>query len=220
MVDRQLDICRGATVIDLDGTYSRQNTLKTYIRLGVRYLLSKWRLTSAVTVTTLVAIRGLKLISHTTMKFNALRIIGKDPELMEKFGAEIKSALNSDVKQFIERRKDAGDRILLATAAADFYIPAIWDGDFVATTFDNNELRLECRGEEKRRRVDQWLESNGLKLNYVLTDHHDDAPLLKVNRTGQNRLVNPSPETLRFFREFEPTHFLLIEELADDVITR
>lgn len=220
MVDRQLDSRAGATVVDLDGTYSRLNTLRTYISLGVRHLLSRGRIVSVSAVAALVAMRRLRLISHRTMKFNALKLIGKDQELLESFGEQINKSLNSDVTRFLAQRRAAGDRILLASAAADFYIPAVWDGEFVATATDGNPARLECRGDEKLRRVNQWLESNGLRLNYVLTDHHDDAPLLKANSTGENILVNPSEKTLRFFRELEPTHFLLIEELADDVVTR
>ena len=220
MVDRQLDSRAGATVVDLDGTYSRLNTLRAYISLGVRHLLSRGRIVSASAVAALVAMRRLRLISHRTMKFNALKLIGKDQELLESFGEQINKSLNSDVTRFLAQRRAAGDRILLASAAADFYIPAVWDGEFVATASEGNPARLECRGDEKLRRVNQWLESNGLRLNYVLTDHHDDAPLLKANSTGENILVNPSEKTLRFFRELEPTHFLLIEELADDVVTR
>lgn len=220
MVDRQLDSRAGATVVDLDGTYSRLNTLRAYISLGVRHLLSRGRIVSVSAVAALVAMRRLRLISHRTMKFNALKLIGKDQELLESFGQQINKSLNSDVTRFLAQRRAAGDRILLASAAADFYIPAVWDGEFVATASDGNPARLECRGDEKLRRVNQWLESNGLRLNYVLTDHHDDAPLLKANSTGENILVNPSEKTLRFFRELEPTHFLLIEELADDVVTR
>lgn len=220
MVDRQLDSRAGATVVDLDGTYSRLNTLRTYISLGVRHLLSRGRIVSASAVAALVAMRRLRLISHRTMKFNALKLIGKDQELLESFGEQINKSLNSDVTRFLAQRRAAGDRILLASAAADFYIPAVWNGEFVATASDGNPARLECRGDEKLRSVNQWLESNGLRLNYVLTDHHDDAPLLKANSTGENILVNPSEKTLRFFRELEPTHFLLIEELADDVVTR
>lgn len=154
------------------------------------------------------------------MKFNALRLIGRDTELLKSFGAGIKKSVNNDVRRFLDRRRAAGDRILLASAAADFYISAIWDGEYVATAMDDNAGRLECRGGEKLRRVCLWLEANGLKLNYVLTDHHDDAPLMQANKTGENILVKPSDKTLRFFRELEPTHFFLIEELADDIVTR
>lgn len=220
MVDRQLDSQLGATVVDLDGTYCTQNTLKAYISLGVRHLLSKGKIISAAEVSVLVIMRRLKIISHTTMKFNALRLIGRNTELLKSFGVGIKKSVNNDVRRFLDRRRAAGDRILLASAAADFYIPAIWDGEYVATAMDDNAGRLECRGEEKLRRVCLWLEANGLKLNYVLTDHHDDAPLMHANKTGENILVKPSDKTLRFFRELEPTHFLLIEELADDIVTR
>ena len=220
MVDRQLNSQAGATVVDLDGTYCRLNTLKAYIRLGFRRLLSRGKIASATTVAALVAMRRLRLISHRTMKFNTLRLIGRDTELLNSFGTYIKESVNTDVMRLLDRRLAAGDRILLASAAADFYIPAIWNGEFVATAMDKNAERLECRGEEKLRRVSLWLETNGLKLNYVLTDHHDDAPLMQANVTGENILVNPSDETLRFFRELEPTHFFLIEELADNVVTR
>ncbi|MDE5555267.1 MAG: hypothetical protein K2J10_08820, partial [Muribaculaceae bacterium] len=88
-------------------------------------------------------------------------------------------------------------------------------GNFVATQFQPNEPLTECMGEEKLRRVKQWLADNDCRLDCVVTDHKDDAPLLHFNSEGHNILVNPSASTLRFLRELEPTHFLLIEELGD-----
>lgn len=221
MVGRQLDnIIQGATVVDLDGTYVRVNTLKAYISIGIGHLLRRGRLFSAIAVAAIVVARRLRLIRHTTMKFKALNIIGSDPSLLNAFGAKMRRYVNDDVRRLLEWRQKSGDRILLASAATAFYIPVIWDGDFVATDFDGNYSHIECRGIEKLRRVSEWLEANNLKLNYVITDHHDDAPLLQANNEGTNVLVNPSAKTLRFFREFEPTHFLLIKEITDNGITR
>lgn len=202
-----------ATVIDLDGTYVRCSTLKTYMLHGLRYLMSKGRLIKAARVATLLSLYALGRISHVEMKFRCLALIPRDEKMLRHFGRKIRAKVNPDVIRLITKRSAEGHKFLLATASPDFYIPYIWDGDFVATAADNNPGCTECRGENKLAAVDKWLEQNGCRLDTIITDHHDDAPLIAANADGTNILVEPEKTTLDFFRKFEPAHFLLIDEL-------
>lgn len=215
MVNRHEEIerLRAATVIDLDGTYVRCSTLKAYMLHGLRYLVSKGRLIKASRVATLLSLYALGRISHVEMKFKCLALIPRDEKMLRSFGAKIRTKINPAVVKLVTKNIADGHKILLATASPDFYIPYIWDGDFVATAADNNPGFTECRGNNKLAAVNKWLEQNGCRLDTVITDHHDDAPLIAANADGTNILVEPDKTTLDFFREFEPAHFLLIDEL-------
>lgn len=165
---------QGATVVDLDGTLVKGNTLKMYLRAGAD--ISNFPLLCFFYLA-----RKLRLINHEGMKYEALKVVGRKPELLEKFKRMVEKSFNSDVLSFLQERRDAGDRILLATAAADFYIPAIWDGEFLASPWGGPDLR----GEIKKTAVEAWLMENNLKINYFLTDHPDDMPLVRfVEKNG------------------------------------
>lgn len=214
MVDRrEIDSLTPCTVIDLDGTYIDGNTLKIYLSSGIHYLSSHLKFKPLSSLMSAVAKRKAGLTSHNEMKRVILSTLFPFPEILSKFKDAADIRINPIVKDLISHRQQLGHRILLATAAPDFYVRSIWRGDFVATQFQPDQPLVECMGEEKLRRVKQWLSDNGCRLDCVVTDHKDDAPLLNYNSEGQNILVNPSDATLRFFRIIQPTHFLLIEEV-------
>lgn len=216
MVDRrEIDSLTPCTVIDLDGTYIDGNTLKIYLACGLRYLSSHFKIKQLSRLLLAVAKRKAGLSSHKEMKRVILSTLYAYPEILYTFKDAANLKINPLVKDLISHHQRFGRRILLATAAPEFYVSTVWHGDFVATQFQPNKPLTECLGVEKLRRVKQWLDDNGCRLVCVVTDHKDDAPLLHFNSDGQNILVNPSASTLRFFRELKPTHFLLIEELGD-----
>ena len=55
----------------------------------------------------------------------------------------------------------------------------------------------ECRGERKKSRVEEYLDTEKLTLEAVITDHSDDIPLIKacLNRGGKVTLVSPDKKT-------------------------
>lgn len=215
MVDRltNKETEKALTVVDLDGTYVTCNTLREYILTGLKHHLRRSHLLSSIKVSALMALRVLRLISHKTMKFGCLAALAKDSGFHAVFAAKMRASVNNEVVAIIESKRAEGHAVLLATAAPDFYVPLIWDGDYVATASVDNPDRTECRGEEKLRRVLEYARANGCHIDTVISDHHDDAPLLRYNSDGTNILVRPSDKTLRFFGELEPTHFLLIEQV-------
>ncbi len=216
MVDRrEIDSLTPCTVIDLDGTYIDGNTLKIYLACGFRYLSSHFKIKQLSRLLFAVAKRKAGLSSHNEMKRVILSTLYSYPDILNQFEVEANLKINPLVNDLISRQQQLGHRILIATAAPDFYVRTIWQGDFVATQFQPNKPLIECMSEEKLSRVKQWLADNDCRLDCVVTDHKDDAPLLHFNSEGHNILVNPSASTLRFLRELEPTHFLLIEELGD-----
>lgn len=214
MVNRRLnDSTTPCTVVDLDGTYIDGNTLRIYLACGLRYLAARFRVADIMRLTLAVGRRKAGRSSHHRMKEDILSVLYRYPDILNDFTVKTLRRINPAVKALIDKQTSRGHRILLATAAPSFYVDRLWHRDYVATQFQPSEPMIECVGEEKLSRVKAWLDDNNCHLDTVVTDHSDDAPLIAYNSSGTNVLVNPSPETLRFFRQLEPAHFLLIEQL-------
>lgn len=193
MVSGQLNT---ATVVDLDGTYVSCNTLHVFIRVALRHI-PLWRRAAVVS---LIVARRLRLISHECMKYRALRLAGGEPAMLADFVTTVKAAVNPRVAAFIEERRAAGDRVLLASAASESYVPLLWDGEFIASPFGGPDLR----GRRKADAVAAWLDARRLRIVHFLTDHSDDLPLAReaARRGATVHIINPTPESARALAEF------------------
>ncbi len=212
----------GLTVVDFDGTYIAGNSLHIYLRMAFMYHLRGLRLKRAFRIAMALAMRKAGMLSHVAMKRKALAAAGTPESLLSGFSKKIKHMVRPDVADFISFRKSCGDVILLATAAPGFYVRRVWPGEyFVATEYSDATMGEECRGEANLQAVRRFIEEHGLRIGYVLSDHLDDAPLMRFNAAagGTNVLVAPDERTLRFFRQLEPTEFLFIEQIADSTVT-
>lgn len=192
MVTRQLD-SHGATIVDLDGTYLRSNSLHVLLRLGLRRLPMREKMQ----VAWLLIRRRLRLISHEAMKHPAVAKISRHPEIMAEFADKVKAHISPSVAAFLAERAAAGDRILLATAASETYVPLLWHGEYIASPVGGPDLR----GKAKADAVSAWLTVNGLRPTHFLTDHSDDIPAATALscRGAEIHIVNPSQKTLKAF---------------------
>lgn len=178
------------TVVDLDGTYVRGNTLHIYIRCGMAQMLRRLSFVKLMRTIGLLALRRLHLFGHTAMKFGICAMIDPaDMRLRRKFKARVEQLINADVRKALEK----ADELLLATAAPDTYVPWIWEGAYVATAMQDNPERIECRGEEKMRRI-RGVVKYPAELDTLYTDHSDDIPLMESFYDVV--LVSPSTETV------------------------
>lgn len=174
---------RKLLAVDLDGTLIRGNTLHIYIRCALKDMLRRRRLYSLAYSAAMLALRRAGRISHSRMKFGILSHIKPTARLRADFRAATAPLRNKDVERLISDFRARGGAVLLASAAADSYIPLIWDGDFVATDMNpaTNPGHIECRGEEKLRRVHDYAATKGLTLCAAISDDaRDDAPLLQA----------------------------------------
>lgn len=208
-----------AVVVDLDGTYVDGNTLWMYIKCGLSDCLRRGHVFKTAYIIATLAARRLRLMSHTAMKSKVLTDLGKEQSFMAEFVAKVGRHIDKDVATLIDRSRHKGHKVLLATAAPDFYVKEIWQGDFVATADCCSITQIECRGDEKLRRVKEWLAKNACQLHMVVTDHMDDAPLVEYNKEGINVLVRPDKNSLSFFRKLKPAHLFFIEEIDKFGIT-
>lgn len=169
--------------VDLDGTYVAGNTLHIYFRCGLRDLWRRRRLGALARCACLLGARAARLVSHRAMKFGVFAAIEPTAELRRDFAARVGARLSEEVDREIRSYREKGYAVLLATAAPAEYVPLIWPGDFVATDMSasGNPGRVECRGGEKLRRVQEYAAARGLRLGAAISDdEQDDAPLLEA----------------------------------------
>ncbi|MDE6288675.1 MAG: haloacid dehalogenase-like hydrolase [Muribaculaceae bacterium] len=186
-------LVKGATIVDLDGTLVSCNTLHEYIATALKHI----SLPGRVAIMMLLAARKLHIIDHETMKYRALSIAGRDEKMLQDFVARVNGCRRREVDEFLEKRRNQGDTIILASAAAGFYVPYIWKGEMLVSPPGGPDLR----GEAKVEAVSAYLKKNNLRLNYFLTDHSDDLPLARFTRQagGEVLLVKPKEKLRRAF---------------------
>lgn len=208
---------RLAVAVDLDGTLLRGNSFRLYVRAGLRSLWRRRRYSALAGLLLHAALRRARLSSHRRFKQRCARAIGFGDDVLGTMRRSMQHEISPAVQNFIDDKRRQGYDIILATAAFADYIPAVWDGDFVATAYKRGQAMRECRGDEKLSRLLMALDKRGLTLRYVLTDHPDDMPLLRHNAAagGVNVIVNPTPRNLSFFRQLEPTQLGRVELLRD-----
>lgn len=192
-----------AIVCDLDGTLVATNTFTRF----TLFLARRPYMTLPVMWTALR--RKLRLISHSRAKQELLRLAADNLTADEyrAFAAGIiKRYLRRSVLDLAKSEKEEGKLVLLATAAPQVYADVIreitgMDGCIATPTGGE-----ENRNEEKVRRVKEWLAANDATLEAVITDHHDDLPLMKYAAAAKSPiwLVRPSVDTLRRTRHLDP----------------
>lgn len=192
-------------VIDLDGTLVRGNTLHIYMQAGARSLWRTRRYGKLAALLGISALRALRLVSHRRMKWTAIRLIGHaDSPLKDDFTARVKASVNPAVTALVATFRSRGEQVLLASAAPAFYIPWLWDGPYIATQIEDNPQRVELRGNCKKNAVLEYARVHGVALRDVVTDHHDDLPLL-LAAAGDRYLISPSAATLTTVRAAIPS---------------
>lgn len=186
-----------AVVLDMDGTLFAGNSLKWALELGLKRLLRRGHIVSMLTVLSLGGLKALHLISHETMKYGALRIFGDDAALTAQLQQRASALARPEVARIINEAQQHGDRILLATAASDSYVPQLWEGEYIASPFGGPDLR----GERKAAAISRWLEENSLKLRTFITDHRADLPSAKLARElgAEVLLTAPTSKSLTAF---------------------
>lgn len=171
-------------VVDLDGTLFPGNTLREYTLYALRHSPNR------LEIAFWVALRRAKLVSHRRMKWHILKA-SADLDCRE-FVESVYKNLSQPVQKLLATFR--GAEVVIATAAPERYsLPLAKKlGCRCIATPDAERYSeyVENRGEVKLRRV---LDLN-LPIRAVVTDHHDDLPLLKLEGV-ERYLVSPSPET-------------------------
>lgn len=189
-------------VVDLDGTLLDCNTFRRYIMAMAKLLAARCQVYDFMVVVFFVALRGVRMISHSSMKRRILKTTSKyaTEEWLRDFSMRLFDYSNKRVLDVIRYYKEKSYGVIIATAAPANYATWIADrvhvGVCLATSMDVDGNWEEFSGERKLQGVMQYLNKAGGELTTVVTDHYDDLPLLKYN-LGRNIIISPSKKTLK-----------------------
>lgn len=205
---------RKIAVFDLDGTYYSGPSLRHYFMFAARTLMRRgWVGLALKILGRFAAWKFLHISSHIDMKYANCRDIeaALGPEDTACFVVGMKGKVHPGVAALRARLKHRGYITVLSTASPRSYCEpfALGEGfDFcMATeTTSSRELYRENRGQAKTER----LKAIDGDLCVVVTDHHDDLPLLLANTEGTNYLVAPSQATVDKLHVHLPSEPILI----------
>lgn len=200
-------------IVDLDHTLATGDTLPPFL-FGL--LRKHPRLTTKLPfLAPHYLLFRLGLLDNNRLKSLFLReLLANTPPMIatqwgKQFAAEIfASGLNQALARRLSTLREGGAVIALASASPDLYVDELASllqiehvictrlakdpqGAFTGALETDN-----CYGEEKMRRVRQWLASQPQALRtYFYTDHHSDLPLLKA--VDHPIMVNPTRKLRR-----------------------
>ena len=181
-------------IYDLDRTLTRRPTFTPFLMFAARRL-APWRLVLApVWILAMLTYRA-GLFSRTALKRFGLKLmLGRaSRQDLSPIGAQFAAArINRDglwpaIRSMVDADRAAGARVLLATAAFEFYAAAFAKAmgidDVVATRWSGADIPGgNCYGAVKKARVMEWCSGQGLDLaaaeTRFVTDSFADAPLL------------------------------------------
>lgn len=199
----------GIAFFDLDKTITRQGTWSRFVRRATpepRFLAGLPRLA------TQAAAYKAGLASRGSVKECAIELYlrGRHRSELEAIAdefaeEEMTSGVRPGAVEAIKTHKDAGDRLVIASAAADLIVEAIGRRlgfeDFICTKLAwSSDGRLlpklggeNCYGLEKLARVKTFMETQDpTKPTAFYSDHITDLPCLEWADTGV--AVNPEPK--------------------------
>lgn len=197
-----------AIVIDLDGTLVSVNTFHHFMLFVAKIAARKLQIFSLLRIFLAVASRALRIVHHSTMKHAVMKIAAKllSESQVHYFASKITKHTNKAVENIITDAHRRGAVVILASAAPALYashIAVITGCDHCIATEMPNRFRInECRGPVKLARVTDFLSANNMALRAVVTDHHDDLPLIQasIGLGAKTILVSPHKATINALR--------------------
>ncbi len=193
-----------AIVIDLDETLVTVNTFHHFMKFTAKIVAKRLHFIALLRIGIAATLRVLRYFPHSAMKHTVMNIAAHNvsESQLHNFAAKITTYTNPKVAQIIEDAHRRGAQVILASAAPALYakhIAAISGCNHCIATEMPQRMKLtECRGERKKSRVEEYLDTEKLTLEAVITDHSDDIPLIKacINRGGKVILVSPGATTI------------------------
>lgn len=194
---------KGVVFVDLDGTLSLSNTFHTFIwacwtRGGTRLKVG------------LFTAFALRILSHADARVRMKRRVltsfhaesgVTQNRIVNRTVESIRWTISTPVLSVIREWQEAGQPVVLATAAPDCYAGPLAEllglSDCIATPSRPDAAWREMFAEEKARACDRWRDEHQVDVErgasiLVITDHADDLPLLA---TATSAIVQASSGT-------------------------
>lgn len=208
-------------IFDLDYTLTEKGTWGRFMAMATRgrplRFMSLW---IDAGVSQLAYKLGLIPRIRVKQRMMAHAIVGWDRRRLEKLAdsfasAEVPDKLNPRVLAALQAHQDAGDVVLIASAAVDLLAEPIAKrlsvAHYVATDMAWTEAGAlaghfgsdNCYGSEKLRRIQQWLKESHLEGSFdhiiAYSDSRSDAPMLEY--ADHAIIVRPNAATRRYAQE-------------------
>lgn len=181
-------------VVDLDGTLVKGNTL----HMLILWMLFRVPVSDHMRLACCLFRRLVRMDTHVRMKGHVLDIAVNSltNSQIERFVDTLRTHINKEVMMLIEDFRSRNGHVVVATAAPDIYARPLvaalgLDKCISSDTDEVIDSGVETRNEQKKNEVLSYAASKGLMIDTVVTDHHDDLPLLMVPEV-RRVLVNPS----------------------------
>lgn len=199
---------RALALFDFDGTLIRGDSIVSFIRLARRLNALSRGEYAAICLSSLGYL--LHFLPADKAKTRALRFLSRlSPErktaLETAFALEqLLPAVYPEAKAEIARCKEEGKILLLISASTENYMQHIasalgFDALICTPVAKDGTVGPNCRGEEKKKRLDAWLKDNGITPDWPASsaygDSFGDLPLLRL--AGHPVLINPKKKLRR-----------------------
>lgn len=183
-------------IYDLDNTLTRQATFTPFLAFAARRI-APWRLAlSPVWVAMMIGYRA-GFYDRTSLKTRGMRLMLGKPSLerLNEVGEEFATARAAgsgfmpEVLALLEQDRASGARLVVATAAFEFYARAFAErlgiDTVISTRWDGASIPGgNCYGSTKLERVMEWARAEGIDLAEAevrfVSDSFADAPLLEL----------------------------------------
>ena len=187
---------------DFDGTMLRGDSIAAYLRMARKQGVLSLGESAAVIWHTVRFFLGMERAEET--KGRALRFLGAmTPQQRRAFDEafvrrELLPRLFPQALEAWEAHRQAGRKLLLVSASTDNYMrlvsQALGADALLCTAFlADGAVKGNCKGDEKVRRIRDWLEEQGwqadFSASYAYGDSKSDLPMLRL--VGHPIQVNP-----------------------------
>ncbi len=199
-------------LFDFDGTMCPGDSIVPYIRAARRQRLMSRKQFFRAMLCGIAFLTGRK--TSNAMKTEALSFLGALSDAQrERFDSDF--ALNillprvsCDAMKCLQKHKESGCLTLLVSASTVNYMEYVrkylgFDALLATPITKSGVVSGNCHGEEKVRRIKEYLASRGLdadlKASYAYGDSAGDAPMLRL--VGHGFRVNPKGKLTRLTPE-------------------
>ena len=194
-------------IFDVDFTLTKKETLMELYKFVVFKNFKNIRFLPRALFSGLMY--SVKVYDEKRFLYSFLKFIDKIQEedldnlAKEYYSKVLKKILYKDAIDMIKKLKNEGCKIYLISASPEFYLKELYDIKEVDVII-GNKFRVEngffarkmdvlnCKGEEKVRRLKEYLQANNIEVDYknsyMFSDSLSDKPLLDL--VGNPYLIN------------------------------
>ncbi len=198
-----------AVIVDFDGTFVSINSFEYFYKELTKCAIKTGNIALFAFLLYQITLRKLRLIEHCELKKRTLHYFFNSNLLyfIPDFVGKLRHYVNDSVFSLCRDYKSNGYAVHLCTAAPELYVKPFVDSfdvkfdDVICTPNPSDMLNWkENLLERKKETTLELLSKRDEVLSILITDHHNDLPLLLLEKE-KNLLINPSSKTISVLEE-------------------